>query len=138
MLTAMLCVTSVSMAASAEREIPELEVQLLTDKENYSGNEEIAEIIQLYNPSSVSIEDIKIQTSVPEGYQIKNDWISSVAKMEAEETLQILEKIDAPTSTQAETFAQTDTKAGKGSPEETAEESSTDITPKTDSDAPAN
>ena len=58
-----------SVTVMADTAAPEPVVSIETDREEYSVGDPISETVKIYNASEETMTDIRIQGSIPEGYQ---------------------------------------------------------------------
>ena len=76
----------------ADTAAPEPVVSIETDRAEYSAGDSISETVKIYNASEETMTDIRIQGSIPEGYQteegVSGQWEAQIEKVEAGETLE--------------------------------------------------
>lgn len=67
-------------------------VSIETDRAEYSAGDSISETVKIYNASEETMTDIRIQGSIPKGYQteegVSGQWEAQIEKVEAGETLE--------------------------------------------------
>ncbi|MBP3892002.1 MAG: S8 family serine peptidase, partial [Solobacterium sp.] len=90
-LSLLLCISIIGIIASAATVTKDdLEVTLVTDKEEYSASEPIIATISVKNKSDKTIDEVKLETLIPDGYHI--EAIASATKNV--EQLGVGEKVD--------------------------------------------
>ena len=81
-----------SVTVMADTAAPEPVVSIETDREEYSVGDPISETVKIYNASEETMTDIRIQGSIPEGYQteegVSGQWEAQIEKAEAGKILE--------------------------------------------------
>ena len=70
LLVSLFCLSTVAFASTSEQD--GLKVELTTDKENYSLNEDIKINVTVTNTNDVTVENVKIDTLLPEEFTLKD------------------------------------------------------------------
>lgn len=70
LLVSLFCFSTVAFASTSEQD--GLKVELTTDKENYSLNEDIKINVTVTNTNDVTVENVKIDTLLPEEFTLKD------------------------------------------------------------------
>lgn len=70
LLVSLFCLSTVAFASTPEQD--GLKVELTTDKENYSLNEDIKINVTVTNTNDVTVENVKIDTLLPEEFILKD------------------------------------------------------------------
>lgn len=70
LLVSLFCFSNVAFASTSEQD--GLKVELTTDKENYSLNEDIKINVTVTNTNDVTVENVKIDTLLPEEFTLKD------------------------------------------------------------------
>ena len=81
-----------SVTVMADTAAPEPVVSIETDRAEYSAGDSISETVKIYNASEETMTDIRIQGSIPEGYQteegVSGQWEAQIEKAEAGKILE--------------------------------------------------
>lgn len=70
LLVSLFCLSTVAFASTSEQD--GLKVELTTDKENYSLNEDIKINVTVTNTNDITVENVKIDTLLPEEFTLKD------------------------------------------------------------------
>lgn len=70
LLVSLFCFSTVAFASTSEQD--GLKVELTTDKENYSLNEDIKINVTVTNTNDITVENVKIDTLLPEEFTLKD------------------------------------------------------------------
>ena len=70
LLVSLFCFSTVAFASTSEQD--GLKVELTTDKENYSLNEDIKINVTVTNTNDITVENVKIDTLLPEEFILKD------------------------------------------------------------------
>ena len=70
LLVSLFCLSTVAFASTSEQD--GLKVELTTDKENYSLNEDIKINVTVTNTNDITVENVKIDTLLPEKFTLKD------------------------------------------------------------------
>lgn len=139
-LLAFACFALPSFAASSGSQYG-LEATIVTDKENYKANEEIHVTVTVKNTNDFKVEDVSIESLLPETLTLKDGssstktvdleagetlTLSFTAVKEKEETSATVPESEGTTPTESETVKPSESETGKPTETETVKPSETE------------